>query len=462
MKKWIIWISSVLIVLAAGALLAFKMTTNPYSGSVLRRTITGGAEYKVSDLYCIGAMEEITQQEALEDLEFAYKYFKRVHPITYKGVPEDLAVRYEAAKADILSKDMVSVNRLCADIESFLAPIGDGHTYAVAVVYGGHYMDYLFPEEDAVVTAVNGETIETLLEKNRDKFSFETERAGLESIYNYVLGTEGLDYLDIDAKKPVIYTFELADGSSVDVTVQPEEFLSREQYQKMTEAENADQEASDAEATPSDEEEYEQELPFVYYDIYEDCSLAVLTLDRCVVNDLYLDTLKKMFTEIKEKGIENVCVDLRNNGGGNSLVTEEFLKYCDVDEFKGWPSEVRKNWYMIHNTGSVHKNHKNKKLLFEGDIYLLTSHDTYSAAKDFAMVIKDNGIGKIVGEASGNNPNSYGDSVHYLLPNSNILLSISYKKWYRIDYKEGFIEPDIPCESGEALKVLEGILLQGN
>ena len=41
----------------------------------------------------------------------------------------------------------------------------------------------------------------------------------------------------------------------------------------------------------------------------------------------------------------------------------------------------------------------------------------------------------------------------FKLPNSNIYMQISTKKWYRINENTGetFIEPDIKCESKEAI-----------
>ncbi|MDE7281805.1 MAG: S41 family peptidase, partial [Ruminiclostridium sp.] len=89
--------------------------------------------------------------------------------------------------------------------------------------------------------------------------------------------------------------------------------------------------------------------------------------------------------------------------------------------------------------------------LFKGNLYLLTSTSTFSSAMCFAQYIKDNSIGTIIGEPSGNAPDSYGDITAFKLPNSGAAIQMSTKKWYRIDNIEGLIEPDIPCEEWEAL-----------
>jgi len=76
------------------------------------------------------------------------------------------------------------------------------------------------------------------------------------------------------------------------------------------------------------------------------------------------------------------------------------------------------------------------------------------------MLIKDNDLGTIVGEASGNLPGGYGDISVFKLPNSGLVMQVSTKKWYRVDTEnpDEFIEPDIPCDSDTALEVLERML----
>ena len=159
-----------------------------------------------------------------------------------------------------------------------------------------------------------------------------------------------------------------------------------------------------------------------------------------------------MFEKIKEKNIGNIAVDLRNNGGGSSSVATEFIKYIDIDEYNELKSEWRLGTFNIKTKQHTIKN-KKKNSPFNGNIYVLTSIDTFSSAMLFSQYIKDNNIGTIIGETSSNNPNGYGEVVEFLLPNSNIYMQISTKKWYRINQntEEEFIEPDIKCESKEAI-----------
>ena len=72
---------------------------------------------------------------------------------------------------------------------------------------------------------------------------------------------------------------------------------------------------------------------YVYYETDEEKSLAILTLKHCWISDHYRDVIRKMFTEIKEKNIENLAIDLRGNPGGDTYVVNELFKYLPVDTY---------------------------------------------------------------------------------------------------------------------------------
>jgi C-terminal processing protease CtpA/Prc len=63
---------------------------------------------------------------------------------------------------------------------------------------------------------------------------------------------------------------------------------------------------------------------------------------------------------------------------------------------------------------------KEKENRFTGNLYVLTSHDTFSAATTFSGTIKDNRLGCIVGEETYDGPSSYSCIMIFELPNTKI------------------------------------------
>ncbi|MBQ4236980.1 MAG: hypothetical protein II716_09105, partial [Treponema sp.] len=199
---------------------------------------------------------------------------------------------------------------------------------------------------------------------------------------------------------------------------------------------------------------------FCSYTLDLEHSLAVLTLKSCINNSYYRDLLRKMFTEIKDHGIKNVAVDVRDNGGGSSLVINSFFEYLDIDSFRESTSKVRLGPFMLDFDDALVKNVRQEDLLFRGNVYVLTSSESFSSAMMFPQFVKDNGIGKVIGETPANNPNGYGDTVVYYLPKSRIFMQISFKKFGRVNQNtsEKFVEPDFPCKADEALELLYDIV----
>lgn len=69
--------------------------------------------------------------------------------------------------------------------------------------------------------------------------------------------------------------------------------------------------------------------------------------------------------------------------------------------------------------------------LFKGKIICLVSNKTFSSARIFATVLKDNNIAKIVGEPTGGKPCSYGNPLRFKTPNYNIKFRVSSRIFTR-------------------------------
>ena len=403
---------------------------NPYWNS-----ITGYANRPVPSSY----ENVVTSKEAIEDLDYMMTFLKKDHPACYGGVPSEVQERYNTVKAELENVDTITVNELCRKTEYVLSCLHDGHTYTFPK-YDYHYLKDAFSDELAGFTtiSVNGLTIDDLAKQSTDLVSYEAESWEITRIRSMYFSLEGLDYLGLDNTN-VTYVFE-KDGQTITKTYTQKDYALLDEIEVKT--------------------DNSEPKSFVSYEIDEERSLAIMTLTECNANAEYNKAVRDMFTEVKNKNIRHVAVDIRGNGGGNDAVIGEFFRYLDIDGYTICGLEWRLGFLYIPYTSTYMKNDRADDLLFKGDFYLLTSSGTFSSGMLYAQYVKDNHIGTIIGEAPGNDPNGYGEVVYFELPNSKIFMSVSTKHFIRVDKDAGtyLVEPDIECSSNEAMDKLYEVI----
>lgn len=414
---------SLLIICLVSIIFGFIGTyCNPYWNSLSFKNVS----YKTKEYDTV-----LTKNQALADLEYSMKYLRKLHPSMLK-INLDVEEQYKIVKNNIETKDIITVNYLSKEIESIFSKLEDAHTLVIGNYTDTHKLKELekHNKNKEVLKKVNDIDINELFNQNKIYYSYEMEEDAFNQFKQDLLTLEGLDKLEIDTEE-IKYTYEL-NKKEKEYKYTKEDFLKKDEYNEYNKL------------TPK------AEKSFVRYEIDKENNLAILYLDKCKNNDEYKRVLKEMFEQIKENNIRNIAIDLRNNGGGNSTVFQEFLKYTDIDKYQEIGFDYRLGTLKLKIKSKEVKNKKNKTN-WNGNIYALTSIDTFSAATMFAQYLKDNNIGTIIGETSKNSQNSYGDVASFLLPNSKLYMQISTKKWYRINNTGDFIEPDINCESKEAI-----------
>ena len=392
----------------------------------------------------------LTRNQAIGDFDFAYHSLKKVHPAMLdKNGSEYAKVKsaYENERKNLLAMEKVSVNQLARSVESVFSVLEDAHTTVNPKYQNLHYFKDVDPIKKSGMTfvGINGTYYSDLVEEKRNLFSYEKKEWALSYAKNFSIQLEMLDYLGFDADEGVTYMLQSEDGKIVNRHATKNDFLTYDEYFKYNQIETDSDDSSGS---------------FCSYTLDLEHSLAVLTLKSCINNSYYRDLLRKMFTEIKDSGIKNVAVDVRDNGGGNSLVINSFFEYLDIDSFRESTSKVRLGPFMLDFDDGLVENVRQEDLLFRGNVYVLTSSESFSSAMMFPQFVKDNGIGKVIGETPANNPNGYGDTVVYYLPKSRIFMQISFKKFGRVNQNtsEKFVEPDFPCKADEALELLYDIV----
>lgn len=423
-KKYIVKSMLSVFGILAIAISLFESYCNPYWNSVTFRDDYGFT--KPYDTI-------LTYPQAKHDLDFAFHYLKKLHPAFYHADPQTVEEGYKHAVKHLQEAKQIDVSMLAGQVEGIFSTLHDGHT---TIIWNDKKDSYLKNFDADSLIAVNGMSMEEMLKHFSDKVSYDADSWGIMNLRRDLSLLEGLHYLGIAAEDGVTYTYETLDKDTVNQVVYPSDFIQLDN------------------STPYSLKGSSERTDFVSANIDKAHNLAVLTLTQCTNNEEYQYQVKSMFSTVKRLGIQNVAVDLRHNGGGNSDVINEFLKYIDVDFYKEEGIDWRRGCFLIKYPKQVIQNEKNTDLLFHGNLYLLTSSRTFSSAMLFAQYVKDNHLGTIIGEPPGNDPNGYGDIATFVLPESGILLQISTKHFHRIDDSPGLIQPDIPCSSDQVLDKL--------
>lgn len=407
----------------------FGSYCNPYWNSMMCRYCDDTQAYDTV----------VTYAQAKADVDYMMHYLNKCHPLFMSGTPDEVQQSYDAAIARLQSADEITVNTLRREVQQILSVLGDGHTTSWANRYE-RYLKTISKRkaENWQLVKINGRTLERIFEDNKSLFCYEVESWGMERFYAEVSTLSGLDFLGFDTDN-ITYTWQNDEGEEQTDRYTASDFIIYDEYLEYNKAYLEDE----------DED-------FVSYRIDEENSLALLTLTSCNYNEQYINCLKDMFTEVKAKGIRNVAVDIRGNGGGNSLVANEFIRYLDIDEYLEDTCKWRFGVFNISLGNGRKVNEKYTDLTFDGNVFLLTDTSSFSSSMMFAQYIKDNRLGSIIGEPPGNTPNCYGDISTFSMPNSGLCFQVSTKQFFRADKdsKDILVMPDMECDGEKALDML--------
>ena len=225
------------------------------------------------------------------------------------------------------------------------------------------------------------------------------------------------------------------------------------------------------------------EGPSVTHEIDPEHSLALLRIDRCVYDAAYDTELRDFMTKVAEAGIPRIAVDLRRNRGGNVLVAPAFLAYLKgaadhltfgadlrvsddlLAQQPAFASDPFKQLLQAFGIDPESDNYAlpgpamkvilgsqiltptvEDSLLFDGEVYILTSPLTFSSASLFTSYIQDNTLGTILGEPTGNEIDFHGQNLTLEVPGTSLHLSVSTSRLRRPDTtqpNEPTITPDI-------------------
>ncbi len=426
------WRKHIIIFLCAFILCGFALWSmwqlwfNPYRGTV-------------SDLRPSEELDTVlTPQQAVKNLDYLVQRLAERHPACMNGLPDNVQLEYERERAGIAALPEVSVLSLWQSAASVLSSLGDAHT-AVGVNYENRVrLPFTFAWNDDTLTCSSGEygeyivieigeiSTDELYQRFLTQFSYELGAWARHSFASRLNRGEYLAFVGVDTQKDIPLVLENPnDSSRITATFTLHESVT----------------VSEEKAEPNFD-----------YSVDSSADMGIFTLCKCVYDGEYKNGLRDFFTAVQENNIHSVIVDLRGNPGGNSLVTNEFVRYLPAESYLTGASEVRFGSILWKNKL---QNPKNQHLtpVFSGKVYVLTGADTFSPAMDFATLLSDNKLGTVVGEVPGNMPSSYGDILYFQTLNARLVFTVSYKYFIRPDASKSDspLIPDVTVPAKDAL-----------
>ena len=186
---------------------------------------------------------------------------------------------------------------------------------------------------------------------------------------------------------------------------------------------------------------------------------------------VFSDFLEEMFSDIRVNDIHTLVVDIRENGGGNSLLCEQLMSWLmPIEELRTPHSTIRLselweqqypvlaekyrkmlgNGYELGNTyrsedlllsgdnteSRCFSMNTNTENIFKGDVVFVMDEKTYSSAGMLLTMAADNHIGRIIGGKSAFLPCDYGDVLAFSLPNTGVRVCLSHKFFTRPDSQQ--------------------------
>lgn len=131
---------------------------------------------------------------------------------------------------------------------------------------------------------------------------------------------------------------------------------------------------------------------------------------------------KEIFAELRQKGVKHLIMDVRNNTGGRREYAKHLLPYFMKEPYSG-PLQKDRSW---KGRTTQKKFPKQKKLAFDGQIYVLTNWRTFSNGSIVTIYAKEFGDAIVIGQEPGSRYEGFaaGSTQYVTLPNTKIRVGI--------------------------------------
>ena len=150
-------------------------------------------------------------------------------------------------------------------------------------------------------------------------------------------------------------------------------------------------------------------------------STAILKIPSFIFYDrveYFKSFLDSSFSEIKNKGINNLILDLRGNDGGDPFCAVPLLSYLEKEPVRYFAKEYGR-YAEFAEPIPLAENH------FTGNLYTLIDKHCGSTNGHFCALLKYNKIGKFVGEEGGSTYKCNARTEEFLLSNTRMIVNVA-------------------------------------
>ena len=158
----------------------------------------------------------------------------------------------------------------------------------------------------------------------------------------------------------------------------------------------------------------------------EDRSTAILTINTFIYYDqldMFKSFIDSAFTEIQEKNITTLVIDLRGNDGGDPFCSTYLLSYIEREPVPYF-SERYGSYAPLADPIPLAENN------FDGNVFTLIDGNGFSTTGHFCAVLKYNNICKFVGTELGSTYTCNGATRNITLENTRLTLWTAHRHSY--------------------------------
>ena len=378
----------------------------------------------------------LSAQQVQQDRQQMIDYVESVHPFFIDGSDQ---TAYLAAKEKYVAatQEEMTVDAFMSATAEYLTVFGDGHTklswqYGEEVLIYHSFQDGKMYYADANgvtdqwITAVDDVPVEQIFAAIDSLFPAENEMAVRINYDKYFTSENLLKVAGVNVEKDT-FTVTLNDGSQVTCGwyVPPE--------------------TTEAAALPEGNHWYMEGDIFV---------VRFVSCD----DDENLKSIANELKKAVEGGCTKVIIDARGNGGGSSNACERLLEAMGMKAptygtlVRYSPAAKEQRGYLRSSGSIIMKPNGNARQNEKVNLVVLCDRYTYSSATMLCVYVRDGGLGTLIGEASSNMPNHYGDITYVALENSHLYASVSHKRFLRPSGETNgrMVVPDIETSSENA------------